>query len=230
MNAVALAAAFRAWPSGMNRDQSTGHHSRSSTQLSPCHHAGANGDKIGCAVWESRSECVSSYREASLQTSSPTPGTPPQLSQSSRWELQRQCHTPRVVGLRRPQLQRASSLATSRLKLVAFVSLLLLSKFSVLKLHIEGCLFDLLGTISTTPCTDSLTRCSSRDGHLALWQSPSDCLQPQSASRADNTNFAIGCQDGPGCSVRRARKTTPLLSPRRLRHAAASLVKDFKSS
>ena len=115
MNAVALAAAFRAWPSGMNRDQSTGHHSRSSTQLSPCHHAGANGDKIGCAVWESRSECVSSYREASLQTSSPTPGTPPPLSQSSRWELQRQCHTPRVVGLRRPQLQRASSLATSRL-------------------------------------------------------------------------------------------------------------------
>ena len=100
MNAVTLAAAFRAWPSGMNRDQSTGHHSRSSTQLSPSHHAGANGDKIGCAVWESRSECVSSYREASLQTSSPTPGTPPQLSQSSRWELQRQCHTPRVVGLR----------------------------------------------------------------------------------------------------------------------------------
>ena len=115
-------------------------------------------------------------------------------------------------------------------QLVAFVSLLLLSKFSVLKLHIEGCLFDLLGTISTTPCTDSLTRCSSRDGHLALWQSPSDCLQPQSASRADNTNFAIGCQDGPAYSLRRARKTTPLLSPRRLRHAAASLVKDFKSA
>lgn len=108
MNAVALAAAFRAWPSGMNRDQSTGHHSRSSTQLSPCHHAGANGDQTGCAVWESRSVCVSSVREASLQTSSPTPGTPPPLSHTSCWELQRQCHTPRVVGLRRPQLQRAS--------------------------------------------------------------------------------------------------------------------------
>ena len=38
------------------------------------------------------------------------------------------------------------------------------------------------------------------------------------------------CEDGPAYSVRRARKTTPLLSPRRLRHAAASLVKDFKSS
>ena len=136
-------------------------------------------------------------------------------------------HVSSVCGVLNFSVRPLSRLHAS---LVAFVSLLLLSKFSVLKLHIEGCLFDLLGTISTTPCTDSLTRCSSRDGHLALWQSPSDCLQPQSASRADNTNFAIRCQDGPGCSVRRARKTTPLLSPRRLRHAAASLVKDFKSS